>query len=167
VVNDFIHTSVSGRSPEDLESWPFDDPDLMGRASAFTFSFAARYAGQMDSFGNGNEVSINFNDHPQDLEAYQAFFHSLRSAIDETQPDLAEGTVNAFHEPPRLVRVEFAQPPIDGDLLAFTDFTTLTTKGYATKLIRAGLGMSSRGWIKPVAKSPSWWWRTAGPRLPR
>lgn len=119
-VIEFIHTSVPGAFPPDLEGRPFDDPEVIARAVDFTLAFLERYREQVDYLSLGNEVNIYFEAHPEDLEPYLTLFREVRQAVHEHYPDLPVGTVIAFHEAVGHGRTDLIDAFKEGDFLAYT-----------------------------------------------
>lgn len=120
MVIEFIHTSVPGEAPSDLEGLAFDDPAYMQRAAAFALAVADRYGDQLDYLAMGNEVNIYFAEHPQDLDPFLQAFQQIRLAVGGRHPELPIGTTLAFHEAQNNDRLDLIEAFKGGDFLAYT-----------------------------------------------
>ncbi|HLC04882.1 MAG TPA: hypothetical protein VJK02_17750 [Anaerolineales bacterium] len=120
LVIEFIHTSVPGDAPEDLVGRSFSDPEYQRRAAAFAAAVAERYGDQLDYLELGNEVNIYFNDHPDELQPFLDLLREARDAVYVVRPDLAVGTVLAFHELMASGRLDMIDTFKIGDFLAYT-----------------------------------------------
>lgn len=119
-VVDFIHTSVPGKVPADLEGVGFDDARYIERASAFAVALAEHFAGQLDYLMLGNEINIYLAQQPQQVEPYLAAYRAMYTAAKQAQPALPVGTVLAFHEMMRAGDYQLLQRFKVGDFLAYT-----------------------------------------------
>ncbi|MEW5985835.1 MAG: hypothetical protein AB1791_04295 [Chloroflexota bacterium] len=120
LVIEFIHTSVIGPRPADLNGLDLSDPRLVERAAAFAAAVAERYGDQLDYLALGNEVNIYLADDPQKLDTFLAFLDTVRAAVRRARPDLPTGTVLAFHELQNSGRLALIDAFKDNDFLAYT-----------------------------------------------
>ena len=120
LVIEFIHTSILGETPDDLEGKGLDDPEYRRRAVAFAAAVAERYGEQLDYLALGNEVNIYFQDHPDDIQPFLDLAAEARAAVHVVKPDLPLGTVLAFHELMARDRLDLIEPFKFGDFLAYT-----------------------------------------------
>lgn len=119
-VVDFIHTSVPGKVPADLEGVPFDDPRYIERAAAFSVALAEHFAGQLDYLMLGNEINIYLEQHPDQVEPFLTAYQAMYAAVKQARPDLPVGTVLAFHEMMNAGDYQLLQDFKVGDFLAYT-----------------------------------------------
>ena len=120
LVIEYIHTSVPGGVPPDLEGMTFRDPGYSERATEFALAVADRYGDQLDYLALGNEVNIYFGDHSEDLDPYLALFQQMRLAVNGQHPELPIGTTLAFHEAQNSNRMDLVEAFKGGDFLAYT-----------------------------------------------
>lgn len=120
VVIDFIHTSVPGKVPADLEGLAFDDPNYIDRASAFAVAVAEHYRDDLDYLMLGNEINIYLAQHPDQVEPFLTAYQAMRQAVHQARPELPVGTVLAFHELINAGDFGLLQQFKAGDFLAYT-----------------------------------------------
>jgi hypothetical protein len=116
----FIHTSLPGPRPDDLEELPFDDPILIERAVTFVTAVVQRYGDQIDYLAFGNEVNIYLAEHPEAVEPFLTLFAALETAVANTAPNLPTGTTLAFHTAVRQNRLDLIELFRENDFLAYT-----------------------------------------------
>lgn len=119
-VIDFIHTSVPGKVPADLEGLAFDDPHYIARAAVFSAAVAEHYRGQLDYLMLGNEINIYLAQHPEQVEPFLTAYQGMYAAVKQAHPELPVGTVLAFHEMMNDGSYELLQRFKVGDFLAYT-----------------------------------------------
>ncbi len=120
VVIDFIHTSVPGKVPADLEGLAFDDPRYIERASAFSVAVAEHFGDSLDYLMLGNEINIYLAQHPEQVAPFLSAYQAMRQAVHAAQPELPVGTVLAFHELMSAGDYGLIQQFSVGDFLAYT-----------------------------------------------
>ncbi len=120
LVIEFIHTSLPGSAPRDLEGLAFDDPVYLDRAALFAAAVAERYGDVIDYLALGNEVNIYFQENPAALDPYLSAFGFMKEEIHAVRPGLPVGTVIAFHSAVNAGRLDLVGAFHSADFLAFT-----------------------------------------------
>lgn len=120
LVVDFIHTSLPGKVPADLEGLAFDDPTYIQRASDFSVALAEHFGERLDYLMLGNEINIYLAQQPDQVQPFLSAYQAMLQAVHAAQPDLPVGTVLAFHELINAGSFELLHRFSVGDFLAYT-----------------------------------------------
>ncbi|MEM7654997.1 MAG: hypothetical protein AAF399_02615 [Bacteroidota bacterium] len=115
-----LNTSDVDDVPGFVSFQSFDDPQLIEQFSSFLLSALERYENQIEYLWIANEIDVYFEEHPQELPAFQTFFEGVYDSVKADFPSVNLGLVFTYHNAANSNSTDIYGKFPKADILGFT-----------------------------------------------